>query len=198
MDIFIMIDISGSMIGHKISAVTDALDNMKEALVDYSYDNGPVRICTELFSREVQWSPEHLVSIDKFQWEEPICTGMTSLGKACSSLANVLQNTICSDSIKIILISDGCPTDDYDEGLRDLHNLMIFKDSDRYAIGLGEDADVAALSDFTDDANKVYRITELDKLLDCLTNAVMQDISNADESEVLPSYSHNTESNDWE
>lgn len=169
-----MIDISGSMTGHKIAAVTDALENIKESLLDYSYDNGPVRVCIELFSREVRWLDEQFVTIDKFQWEEPFCTGMTSLGKACTSLADFLQGNKFSESIKIVLISDGCPTDDYEEGLGNLNDLIVFGNSDRYAIGLGEEADIPSLTEFTDDVNKVFRVTELDKLLDCLTNAIIE------------------------
>lgn len=169
-----MIDISGSMSGHKIAAVTDALENIKESLLDYSYDNGPVRVCIEFFSRGVRWLHEKFVAIDKFQWEEPFCTGMTSLGKACTSLADFLQGNKFTDSVKIILISDGCPTDDYEEGLRSLYDLIVFGNSDRYAIGLGEEADIPSLTEFTDNENKVFRVTELDKLLDCLTKALIE------------------------
>lgn len=197
MDIFLMIDVSGSMSGHKISAVTDALDYMKEALLDYRYDNGPVRICTELFSREVRWYPEQLIPIDKFQWEEPFCTGMTSLGKACTSLAEVLRNNQLSASVKIILISDGCPTDDYEEGLRKLYDLIVFGNSDRFAIGLGEEADLAVLADFTDDNDKVYRVTDLDKLLDCLTKAVI-DTPKIEEPIDPHSASDKPEPDEWE
>lgn len=121
-----MIDISGSMNGHKIAAVTDALENVKETLSDYSYDSGTVRICVQLFSRDVRWFQEQPTPIEDFQWEEPFCTGMTSLGIACTSLSEFLKNNSLADEIKIILISDGCPTDDYDEGLSNLMELNIF------------------------------------------------------------------------
>ena len=173
MDILLMIDISGSMNGHKISAVTDALENLKESLVNYSYDNGPVRICVQFFSRDVSWFHEDPILIEDFQWEEPFCTGMTSLGKACSFLSDFLQKKELSDVIKIILMSDGCPTDDYDEGLGKLIELSKFNASDRYAIGLGEEADIPSLVKFTCDVNKVFRVTELDNLMDCITKAVV-------------------------
>ena len=98
---------------------------------------------------------------------------MTSLGKACSFLSDFLQKKELSDVIKIILMSDGCPTDDYDEGLGTLTELSIFNASDRFAIGLGEEADIPSLVKFTSDANKVFQVTELDKLLDCITKAVV-------------------------
>ncbi len=196
MDIILMIDISGSMNGHKISAVTDALENLKESLVNYNYDNGPVRICVQFFSRDVSWFNEVPILIEDFQWEEPFCTGLTSLGLACSSLCEFLQNTELSKIIKIILISDGCPTDDYDEGLNRLRELTIFNTSYRYAIGLGEEADIPSLVKFTNDIDKVFRVTDLDKLLDCMTKAVVE--NGVPETLELPSSSNDSEADEWE
>lgn len=192
-----MIDISGSMNGHKIAAVTDALQNIRETLADYSYDNGPVGICVQLFSRDVSWIQDIPVPIENFHWEEPFCTGMTSLGLACSSLCEFLHNTELSKIIKIILISDGCPTDDYDEGLNRLRELTIFNTSDRYAIGLGEEADVPSLVKFTSDVNKVFRVTDLDKLLDCITAAVVEEVSTVNPNPPS-SASNDTETDEWE
>lgn len=192
-----MIDISGSMNGHKIAAVTDALENVKETLSDYSYDHGTVRICVQLFSRDVRWFQGQPTPIQDFHWEEPFCTGMTALGMACTSLSEFLKNNALADEIKIILISDGCPTDDYDEGLSNLMELNIFHTSDRFAIGLGEDADISSLVKFTANPDKVYSVTDLDKLLDCVTLAVV------DTSEPLrptppASGTTNVESDEWE
>lgn len=192
-----MIDISGSMNGHKISAVTDALENLKETLIGYSYDHEPVRICVQIFSREVRWYQEEPTPIEYFQWEEPFCTGMTSLGKACTSLSEFLKNDCLSDSLKIILISDGCPTDDYDEGLNNLSDLNIFNTTERFAIGLGEEVDIPSLVKFTGNPDNVYSVTDLDKLLDCITMTLV------DTTKPIPSTppisgTKNTEADEWE
>lgn len=171
-----MIDIFGSMNGHKIAAVSDALENVKETLSDYSYNHEPVRICVQIFSREVRWYQEEPTPIEDFQWEEPFCTGMTSLGKACTFLSEFLKAGSLSDTIKMILISDGCPTDDYDEGLNNLSELNIFNTSERFAIGLGEEADIASLVKFTGAPDKVYSVTALDKLLDCITMTIVDSL----------------------
>lgn len=197
MDIILMIDISGSMNGHKIAAVTDALENLKETLLDYSCDNGPVRILVQLFSREVRWYMEKPIPIESFQWEEPFCTGMTSLGEACTSLAQFLQTNRMSDVLKIILISDGCPTDDYDEGLRNLEDLIVFGNADKFAIGLGEEADIPSLVKFTSDISKVYNVTDLDKLLDCITTAVVDNPTPVTPNDPTLASTDN-ESDEWE
>ena len=197
MDIILMIDISGSMNGYKISAVTDTVENFKESLVNYSYDNGSVRICVQLFSRDVSWINEVPILIEDFQWEEPFCTGMTSLGKACSSLSVFLQKNELSDVIKIILMSDGCPTDDYDEGLGTLIELSKFNNSNRYAIGLGEEADIPSLVKFTSEGNKVFQVTELENLMDCITKAVVDNTPPINPAPPLTSPTDNV-ADEWE
>ncbi len=197
MDLILMIDISGSMNGHKIAAVTDALENVKETLSDYSYDHEPVRICIQLFSRDVRWYLEQPTPIENFQWEEPYCTGMTSLGMACTSLSEYLKTGTLSDNIKILLISDGCPTDDYDEGLDSLMELNIFKTSDRYAIGLGDEADIPTLVKFTGDPDRVYNVTDLDRLLDCITMTIVDNTQPIQPPAPTPEPS-NQESDEWE
>ena len=197
MDVILMIDISGSMNGHKIAAVSDALENVKETLSDYSYNHELVRICVQVFSRDVRWYQEQPTPIEDFQWEEPFCTGMTSLGKACTSLSEFLKVGSLSDTIKMILISDGCPTDDYDEGLNNLSELNIFNTSERFAIGLGEEADISSLVKFTGDPDKVYSVTDLDKLLDCITMTIV------DSPQPIPptpptSGTANAETDEWE
>lgn len=192
-----MIDISGSMNGHKISAVTDALENVKETLIDYSYDHEPVRICVQVFSREVRWYQEELTPIEYFQWEEPFCTGMTSLGMACTSLSEFLKNNTLPDAVKIILISDGCPTDDYEEGLSNLMEVSSFKTSDRFAIGLGEEADMPSLVKFTANPDTVYSVTDLDKLLDCITMTMVENPQPIQPPTPTPEL-YNQEFDEWE
>lgn len=192
-----MIDISGSMNGHKIAAVTDALENIKETLSDYSYDHEPVRISVQLFSRDVRWYQDEPTPIEDFQWEEPFCIGMTSLGMACTSLAEFLKNNTLPDAIKIILISDGCPTDDYDEGLSNLMELSIIKTSERFAIGLGEEADIPSLVKFTANPGRVYSVTDLDKLLDCITMTIEDNPQPLQPPTSTPEPS-NQESDEWE
>ncbi len=174
MDIILVIDISGSMTGHKIAAVSDALENLKLSLININQGSEPVNIGIELFSRDVRWLNETLVPIDEFEWKEPHCSGMTSLGEACGSLSDFLSKNTSVVSPKIVLLSDGCPTDDYEEGLCHLFENSIFASSDRYAIGIGEEADIVALTKFTGDMQQVYTVMNLDDLLDNLTKAIIQ------------------------
>lgn len=175
MNLILMIDISGSMTGHKIGAVNDAMENLIDALKNYSASSESVSLSVMLFSKNVSWMGNSDVAIEDFEWVEPECTGMTSLGKACLSLSDKLKS---EDKIyDILVLSDGCPTDDYDEGIEALDSLTSFQNSRRFAIAIGDDADIPSLVRFTADAQKVYKVSDLNDLINVMTSALQIDQS---------------------
>lgn len=172
MQLILMIDTSGSMLGQKIGAVTDAMENLIADLSAYSGNGDDVFIAVEFFSRNVNWMDENFIWVDSFEWKEPVCTGMTSLGKACMSLAEFMSSLKDKDA-RIVLLSDGCPTDDYDEGISMLESLPSFVSANRYAIAIGNDADIPSLVKFTADEDRVFRVTDLDNLLAAIKMAAI-------------------------
>ncbi len=191
MNLILMIDISGSMKGYKIGAVNDAMENLIDGLIDYSSSTESVFVSVILFSKNVSWMCEEDIAIEDFEWTEPECTGMTSLGKACSLLSDKLKS---GDTIyDILLLSDGCPTDDYDEGIEALDSLVSFQNSRRFAIAIGEDADIPSLVRFTADSKKVYRVSDLNDLINVMTYIVR--INGIDTYKPI---NNNSEDDDWE
>lgn len=170
MKLILLIDVSGSMKGHKIGAVDDAIDNLTEELRDYSSSHEGVSISILLFSKTAMWMQEDM-DIEEFDWNRPECNGMTSLGAACKALHDKLDKNP-SFEYRIILMSDGCPTDDYDEGIEILDRSKSFTDSIRYAIAIGEDADIPSLVRFTADKDKVLKVSDLSDLTSLLTQAI--------------------------
>lgn len=171
MRLIFVIDISGSMKGHKIGAVDDAMDNLMAELYDFAASKEPVYISILLFSKTVVWMQKEDIAVEHFVWNKPECNGMTSLGAACIALCCKLESNP-SENYKIILMSDGCPTDDYDEGIEALYNIKSFTDSTRYAIAIGEDADIPSLTRFTADPDKVLKVSDLTDLVAMLTQVV--------------------------
>lgn len=195
MQLILMIDTSGSMQGQKIGAVTDAMENLIADLSGYSGSGDDVFIAVEFFSRNVNWMDENFIWVNSFEWKEPVCTGMTSLGKACMSLAEFMS-TLKDKNARIVLLSDGCPTDDYDEGISMLENLPSFVSANRYAIAIGNDADIPSLVKFTADEDRVFRVTDLDNLLAALKMAAMpQDTQST--TVPTPKTNVNTEDDEW-
>lgn len=194
MNLILMIDVSGSMNGHKIGAVNDAMENLKDALIDYSSSNESVSGSVMLFSKTAYWMHDKELSIEDFDWIAPESTGMTSLGKACLLLSDKLKS---EDKIyDILLLSDGCPTDDYDEGIETLDSLSVFLNSRRFAIAIGEDADIPSMVRFTSDAQKVFKVSDLNDLINVMTSALQ---INQSQQTVEPiKIITNPESDEWD
>ena len=55
----------------------------------------------------------------------------------------------------VVLLSDGEPTDEYEAPLAALDSLPWGKKAQRYAIAIGQDADLEVLQEFTRDPQKV-------------------------------------------
>ena len=175
MNLILMIDISGSMTGHKIGAVNDAMENLIDALKNYAASSESVSLSVMLFSKNVSWMGDSDVAVETFEWIEPECTGMTSLGKACLVLSDKLKSE--DKTYDILVLSDGCPTDDYNEGIEALDSLASFQNSRRFAIAIGDDADIPSLVRFTGDVQKVYKVSDLNDLISAMTSALQIDYS---------------------
>jgi len=83
--------------------------------------------------------------------ESGALSGGTDLGSALSLLGQVMRIPPMSDRALppvLVLISDGCPTDDFKKGLGLLLSEPWGKKAIRIAIGIGKDADLAVLQQF--------------------------------------------------
>lgn len=195
MHLILMIDTSGSMQGQKIGSVTDAMENIISDLSSYDDEEGGALLAIEFFSRTVRWANEDFIKAKDYTWKEPVCTGMTSLGGACLSLSDFMSQRPVDDC-KLLLISDGCPTDDYDEGINRLDGHSAFQAADKYAIAIGGDADLASLVRFTGDTNHVFTVTDLVDLLSMMKRIITPD--NADKASDTPPIKPNPEDGDDE
>lgn len=130
------------------------------------------------FARDVTWMHDKPINILDFNWKPLTASGMTSLGKACCELAkNISTYPANNENTAIVLLSDGCPTDDYDEGIMELRNLQTFNDADKFAIALGDNADLQTLIRFVDVQENIFIENKADRLIDAL-NTIMGNITN--------------------
>lgn len=169
MNIIFIIDISGSMKGLKIEALKDSIDNIVLSLKETNNQN--CKIAVETFSRDVNWLYPNFIPIEEFMGINPICSGMTSMGAAFRSLFEFLKQNQESTDNKIILFTDGAPTDDYEEGIDLLYDLESFKISERFAVQIGEDVDLNVLNQFTESSDNIFQIQNIDVLIEKLINS---------------------------
>ena len=172
MTLFFLIDTSGSMMGNKIGAVNDAIDNVLPMLDDISECNpdAEIKVAALEFSNGAHWLYDEPKLASDFIWQDVQANGLTSLGAACSeldsklSLSGFMQAPSGSFAPAIILLSDGGPTDDYQSGLSKLKGNNWFKSAIKIAIAIGEDADKEVLKDFTGSPEYVFTVHNIEAL----------------------------------
>lgn len=151
---FWVVDCSGSMFGEKIGTVNNAIQSVIPDMVDAA-DNNPnaqLLIRTLQFSTGASWVNATPVPVEEFAWNDLEANGLTDIGKAFDMLASQLTIPPMTDRALppvIVLLSDGQPTDEYEESLNKLLKLPWGKKSVRIAISIGNDADDEVLANFT-------------------------------------------------
>ena len=160
--VFILADISGSMIGSKINELNLALREMLSELKNVDEIRGKFQLSIITFGSTAQIHLP-LTDIDNVQLDELSAGGRTSMGSAFEIVHNMLEDRDIVSSKAytptIVLVSDGVPTDcdpayyqngHYDEwdALITLQNGERSHKCQRLALGIGEDADVRMLKAF--------------------------------------------------
>ena len=160
MVLFFVIDTSGSMFGKKIGAVNTAIEEAIPAIKEVSDGNADalIKIAVLEFSSGAKWMPlteNGPVEVEQFKWTHLDVSGVTDLGAACKALKEKLstkafmKEATGSYAPVIFLLSDGAPTDNYQPALSELKQNNWFKVAIKVAIGIGDDADLDVLAEFT-------------------------------------------------
>ncbi|MBX2996878.1 MAG: VWA domain-containing protein [Caldilineaceae bacterium] len=147
-------DCSGSM-GHggKIQALNNAIREVIPHMqrVASENPNAQVMVRAVKFSNGAQWHIAQPTPVASFRWDDLEADGVTDMGKALQLLADQLDpNAMPRRALPpvLVLISDGKPTDDFNNGLRALMDQQWGKKAVRIAIAIGDDADKDTLQRF--------------------------------------------------
>lgn len=182
LNLFLMIDVSGSMAGEKIAAVNDAVRNVIPIIngIGESNPDAEIKISAMTFSNTVDWLTPQPVTASGLTWNDQSASGMTCLGEACKELnrqlshkTGFLKSASGSYAPVVILLSDGGPTDDFTAGMNALNNNAWFRHSTRIAIAIGNDADTNVLATFTGNPELVFRVHNIDALKTVIKVAVV-------------------------
>ncbi|WP_069471335.1 vWA domain-containing protein [Candidatus Marithrix sp. Canyon 246] len=168
----LLADCSGSMnIDGKIQALNNAIREAIPHMQAIANENPNAEILVRAikFADGASWHISQPTPIDKFQWVDLTSGGLTDMGEALSLLSEQLKIPPMSDRALppvLVLISDGLPTDDINNGLKTLMALPWGKKSVRIAIAVGEDADQEILQRFIDNTNiKPLQANNADQLV---------------------------------
>ena len=151
---FWIVDCSGSMQGEKIGTVNFAIQSVIPEMVSAAEENPNAQLYVRAlkFSSGASWVTANPVKIEDYAWDDLDADGPTDIGSAFELLAAQLTIPPMSDRALppvLVLMSDGQPTDDYEEVLKHLLSLPWGKKSVRIAIAIGGDADRDMLKEFT-------------------------------------------------
>lgn len=148
-----IVDCSGSMrddgkIQSLNYAIREAIPHMQREAENNFQAN--LLISALKFSTGAQWFIPP-TKINSFKWIDVDAKGHTDLGQALMLLSEILHIPPMTNRglpPVLVLLSDGQPTDDYEDGLNKLLNEPWGKKAIRIAIAIGEDANMKVLEKF--------------------------------------------------
>lgn len=174
MNLFYMIDCSGSMRGNKIESINQVMPDIMKTIADIdesNKDNAQIKIACLEFSSGCQWKYPQPVPAGDFKWQDIQAGGVTDLGAAFLELrSHMSRNSDLTSNTghyapAVILLSDGRPTDAWKTALKDLQANKWFQAATKVAIAVGEDADKTVLKEFADNEDElVITVHNLDAL----------------------------------
>jgi uncharacterized protein YegL len=149
-----ILDVSGSMRADgKIQAlnvaISEALPSLRAAAQGNMSADVMVRAAT--FATGAQWHFPDPIPVARFRWEPLEAGGFSDMGAALSLVAEGLHVPPMPErglSPVLVLVSDGQPTDNFDDGLRRLLSTTWGSRAIRIAIAIGRDADQNVLQTF--------------------------------------------------
>ena len=154
---FLLVDCSGSMAAAgKMTALNTAVREVLPHLAETAQGNPHAEVTVRSigFASGAHWHIGNPTHPDDVVWQDLQPGGYTDLGAALDLLASALTVPPMEERAlppAIVLVSDGMPTDDFDEALQRLHSLPWGARAVRMAVAIGQDASYETLTRFIGD-----------------------------------------------
>jgi uncharacterized protein YegL len=149
-------DCSGSMQANgKMQSLNQAIRQSLPGMAEVARQNPEARVLVRAvsFAHQARWHLAEPTPVDQLQshWVDLQAEGLTAMGEALKLVAAVLRTPPMEQRALppvLVLISDGAPTDDFEDGLRTLMREPWAQKAVRLAIAVGHDADLEILQQF--------------------------------------------------
>ena len=170
---FFVCDSSGSMsVEGKIQALNEAIRQAIPAMRDVAKDNpeATVYVRAICFATGAKWHISTETKLDQLTWTDIVADGVTDMGKAMELLADTFDGMQQLRALPpvIVLISDGEPTDNFNEGLDKLNASPWGQKAVRIAIAIGSRANINCLALFTGNPKLVLVAKSAPELAHCI------------------------------
>lgn len=171
LNVFYVLDVSGSMSGAPIATLNMAMGETIEALKNEAKGNADaiLRISVLQFSTGCKWvtsnGPEELEG--DFIWSDLEAGGLTDMGAALNELDKKLSRSEYLSSITgnylpvIIFMTDGYATDDYSKALAKARQNRWFHRAAKIGFAIGDNPDVKMISEVVGNSEAVIKTDDL-------------------------------------
>jgi uncharacterized protein YegL len=151
--VILLLDCSGSMSGEKIRNLNDAVRDMLEVFRDTENGETEIHAAIITFGAEVNLY-QALTGAGGIVWRDLSAGGGTPLGTALQMAKAMIEDhaVVPSRAYRptVVLVSDGRPTDSWEEPLHAFISGGRSAKCDRMAMAIGADADEGVLGRFVD------------------------------------------------
>lgn len=170
LNIFYVLDTSGSMTGAPIGALNSAMGETLYALAEQAKGNADaqLKIAVLEFNSGCNWITNHgPEDAEDFVWKDLEAGGITDFGDALSELGSKLSKDAYLSSMTgsylpvIIFMSDGGATDDYKKALLAVRENKWYARATKIGFALGDDADKKMLAEVVGNPEAVIATTDL-------------------------------------
>jgi uncharacterized protein YegL len=149
--VILLLDASASMGGEKIRNLNDAVRDMLDAFRDTENSETEIWVSIITFGAQVKLH-QKLVSAGQIQWQDLLAGGSTPLGVALEMAKAMIEDKdiVPSRAYRptVVLVSDGQPTDDWENPLKVFISDGRSGKCDRMAMAIGAQADETVLGKF--------------------------------------------------
>ena len=156
--VLLLVDVSGSMVEDgKLSSLNLALKELIAALAEERSGSAEIQVAVIAVGGHQARLHLPLIPARQARYEVLEATGTTPLGSALTLTTRILEDrTLVPDRAylpTVVLLSDGSPTDSWEEPLRTLLASPRASQAVRLALAVGADADLEVLHAFAGAAN---------------------------------------------
>lgn len=170
--IFFVLDTSGSMEGQPISMLNHAMEEVIEIVGNFA-DSNPdalLKIGVLQFSSGAKWmQPKGLEEFEDFIYAPLTARGLTDMGAALDELNKKLsrESFLVSTTGRckpiIIFMTDGQPTDNWEEALKKINEKnKWYQNSIKIGFAVGDNANTLILSQIVGNSEAVIQTSDLE------------------------------------
>jgi uncharacterized protein YegL len=159
--VLLLADVSGSMADDgKIQSLNAAIRDMLQTFAKADEGTAEIHVAVIVFGARTGLHLP-LQPASKVVWDDVAAGGLTPLGIALDTASQVIESVPRrAYRPTVVLVSDGQPTDKWEEPFRRFTEEGRTAKVDRYALGIGVDADFAMLDRFGSQDRKAFKAAD--------------------------------------